>query len=139
MPDANLDILVIGAGAAGLMAALAARGALRPDGRGCAAPEAAPRVGIADGSERVGLKILVSGGGRCNVTNEQVSEVDFATDAPHLLRGILRAFGAGAVRTFFESRGCELYAEPLGKLFPVSNRARDVLDVLLAAVAGAGV
>jgi predicted Rossmann fold flavoprotein len=139
MPAANPDILVIGAGAAGMMAALAARGAVASDGSASAVAATAPRVLLVDGSARVGLKILVSGGGRCNVTNEQVSEADFVTDAPHLLRGTLRAFGVSALRAFFESRGCPLYAEPLGKLFPVSDRARDVLGVLLTALEGAGV
>jgi hypothetical protein len=133
------DVVVVGGGAAGLIAALAARGAV--DRTGAASPvlAAAPDVVVLDGSPRIGLKILVSGGGRCNVTNEAVDATDFDTDAPHVVRGLLQAFPAASARRFFEGRGCPLYAEPLGKLFPRSDRARDVLDTLVSAVERAGV
>jgi predicted Rossmann fold flavoprotein len=138
MSNRATDILVVGAGAAGLMAALAARGAVDREGRELAPTAGAPEVVLLDASPRVGLKILLSGGGRCNVTNERVTELDFVSDAPHLVRGFLRAFPAESVRTFFESRGCALEAEPLGKLFPRSGRAADVLGVLLSAIERAG-
>lgn len=115
------------------MAALAARGALDGVGHNGA------HVVLVNNEARVGLKILVSGGGRCNVTNARVTERDFTTDKPHVLRGILRAFPPARVREFFESRDCPLYAEPMGKLFPRSDRARDVLNVLLDALKNAGV
>jgi hypothetical protein len=131
-------VLVIGAGAAGLMAALAARGALGDDGRRVEV-EGGPSVVLVNNEERIGLKILVSGGGRCNVANARVSERDYNTDKAHILKGILRAFPIESVRAFFESRACPLYAEPLGKLFPQSDRARDILNVLLGALKDAGV
>lgn len=124
---AETDILIIGAGAAGLMAAIAASGA----GQGA-------RVVVVNNVPRIGLKILISGGGRCNVTNEQLDERDYTTDAPHLLRGLLRSFSVAQAREFFTARYCPLYAEPLGKLFPKSDKARQVLDVLLAEVENAG-
>jgi predicted flavoprotein YhiN len=96
-------------------------------------------VVLVNNEARIGLKILVSGGGRCNVTNGNVSERDFSTDAPHLLKGLLRAFPAASTRAFFEQRDCPLYAEPQGKLFPRSDKARDVLDVLLKEVERAGI
>jgi len=130
--------VVIGAGAAGLFAAIAARGAVRDDGGAAAPPSDAPDVLVLEASERLGLKILASGGGRCNVTNERVDERDFETDAPHLLRGYLAGFDVEATRKFFESRGCPLYAEPLGKLFPRTDDARDVLRTLLDAATAAG-
>ncbi len=138
-PDRRCDILVVGAGAAGLLAALAARGALGADGRRRRPPRDAPDVVVLNNVARIGLKILVSGGGRCNVTNAFVDEHDYDTDAPHLVRRILRGFPPDSIRTFFESRGCPLYEEPLGKVFPRSNRARDVLDVLLEAVREASI
>ncbi len=136
-PDAT-DLLIVGAGAAGLFAAIAARGAV--DGRGAPAspPADAPRVRVIDASARVGLKILVSGGGRCNVTNEVVDETDFDTDLPKVARSVLRGFPPSGIRTFLEQGGCPLYAEPLGKLFPTSDRARDVLRILVDAVERAG-
>ena len=133
------DVLVVGGGAAGIMAALAARGALLADGGERAPGPEAPDVVIVSNEARLGLKILVSGGGRCNVTNAQVDEDDYLSGAPHLLRGVLRAFPVASVRAFFERRGCPLYAEPLGKLFPLSDDAHDVLGVLLRALVRAGV
>ncbi len=136
---ATADVAILGGGAAGLLAALGARGALGDDGLSRPVPVDAPRVVVFDGSPKIGLKILASGGGRCNVTNEHVDERDFETDAPHLLRGYLAAFDVDAARVFFESRGCPLYAEPLGKLFPVSDDAEQVLRTLLTACVDAGV
>ena len=133
------DVAILGGGAAGLLAALGARGAVGDDGLSRPVPADAPRVVVFDGSPKIGLKILASGGGRCNVTNEHVDERDFETDAPHLLRGYLAAFDVDAARVFFESRGCPLYAEPLGKLFPASDDAEHVLRTLLTACVDAGI
>ncbi len=120
------------------MAALAARGAMDRTGAERKPPAEAPSVLLLDASPRVGLKILISGGGRCNVTNERVSEADFDTDLPHLVRGLLASFPPESVRRFFESRGCPLYAEPMGKLFPRSDQADDVLETVLRAVSESG-
>lgn len=137
-PDRRCDVLVVGAGAAGLFAALAARGVIAPDGGPRPVPPGAPDVMLLNNEARLGLKILVSGGGRCNVTNARLDERDYLTGAPHVLRGLLRAFTPAATRAFFEARGCPLYAEPLGKLFPVSDDAHQVLGVLLGEVERAG-
>lgn len=128
------DVLVVGAGAAGLLAALAARGVLAQDGRPQPVAPGAPDVVLLNNEARLGLKILVSGGGRCNVTNERLDERDYLTGAPHVVRGLLRAFPVASARALFEARGCPLYAEPLGKLFPRSDDAHDVLNVLLREV-----
>lgn len=138
-PEHRCDVLVIGAGAAGLLAALSARGALARDGGARDPGPGAPDVVLLNNEARLGLKLLVSGGGRCNVTNERLDERDYVTDAPHVLRGLLRAFPVESVRALFEARGCALYAEPLGKLFPRSDDARDVLAALLGAIQRAGV
>jgi predicted Rossmann fold flavoprotein len=120
---------VIGAGAAGLVAALAA--AVGP----------APVVLLertADG----GRKILISGGGRCNVLPSRLAPERFVTDSPaHLLRGMLRAWPlAQMVRFFEEDCGVPLALEAeSGKLFPRSNRARDVRDALIRLAARHGV
>jgi predicted Rossmann fold flavoprotein len=138
-PSPDADVVVVGAGAAGLMAALAARRALTREGRPCAPAAGAPSVLLLDASPRIGLKILVSGGGRCNVTNERVTDADFDSDAPHVVRGLLAAFPAASIAEYLAARGVPLYAEPLGKLFPTSDRAEDVLDSLLGAIAEAGI
>ncbi|MFO0983645.1 MAG: NAD(P)/FAD-dependent oxidoreductase [Planctomycetota bacterium] len=132
------DIVVVGAGAAGMLAALAARGACDASGQARAVPPGAPSVVLQDGAGRIGLKILASGGGRCNVTNEAVDERDFSTDAPHLLRSLLRAFPVASVRALLHSRGCPLYADPSASCSR-SNRAADVLAVLVHAVTAAGI
>lgn len=81
-----------------------------------------------------GRKILISGGGRCNVLPSQPAPERFVTDsAPHLLRGLLRSWPLSAQREFFE-RDLDVplaLEEESGKLFPVSNRARDVRDALV--------
>lgn len=133
------DVAIVGAGAAGLMAALAARGAITREGQPSAPPADAPRVVLIDGAPKIGLKILVSGGGRCNVTNERVTHADFDTDAPHVVRGLLTAFPADSFATYLAARGVPLVAEPLGKLFPVSNEADDVVLALVRATKDAGV
>lgn len=137
--DRRCDVLVVGAGAAGLFAALAARGAIARDGGPRAVTADAPDVVLLNNEVRLGLKLLVSGGGRCNVTNLRLDERDYLTGAPHVLRGLLRAFTPAAARAFFEARGCPLYAEPLGKVFPRSDDARQVLGALLGAVERAGI
>jgi predicted Rossmann fold flavoprotein len=121
-------IAVVGAGAAGLMAAITAARA---------APRA--RVVALDGATRLGAKILIAGGGRCNVTHHAVSERDFHGSSPAAIRRVLRAFDVEATRRFFAAEGVALKQEDTGKLFPVSDRARDVLQALLSAARSAGV
>jgi len=122
------DVLIVGAGAAGLAAAaFTARAA-----RGC-------RVTLLDGARTIGAKILVSGGGRCNVTNRVVSERDFWGGAARVIRNVLRAFPAGRAVSFFAELGVVLHEEEDGKLFPNTNSARTVLDALVREVRASGV
>ena len=85
-----------------------------------------------DGARRVGAKILVSGGSRCNVTNRVVTERDFWGGSARAVRSVLRAFPAPQAAAFFADLGVALHEEEDGKLFPDTNRARTVLDALLA-------
>lgn len=130
---------MVGAGAAGLLAALAARGVLDADGRSRPLRADAPDVVVLNNETRLGLKILVSGGGRCNLTNARVDERDYESDAPHRVRRLLRGFPPESIRSFFEAHGCALREEALGKVFPCSDDAHDVLRVLLEAIARAGI
>ena len=122
-------VIVIGAGAAGSMAAIfAARGGAETI--------------LLEGSPDGGRKILISGGGRCNILPMVVDEARYITDSsPNLLRKMLRARPVGEQRAFFETDlGIPLAEEQeLNKLFPASNRARDVRDGLLTAAKSAGV
>ncbi|MEQ8768617.1 MAG: aminoacetone oxidase family FAD-binding enzyme [Planctomycetota bacterium] len=134
----SVDVLIVGAGAAGMMAGIAARGGITSEGRPAKVGSQAPSVVLLDGTKRLGLKILVSGGGRCNVTNEDVGPEDFETDRPNALRSCLRELPASAVRTYFTERGCPLVNEPIGKLFPSSQRAQDILSTLRTALSECG-
>ncbi|MFT4837611.1 MAG: putative flavoprotein YhiN [Nonlabens sp.] len=134
------DVVVVGAGAAGCFAALAARGAIAPDGSPVPPAPDAPDVLLLDGQDQPGRKILISGGGRCNVTNAVVRPQDYITSSPKRLRSQLRELGPDPVRHFFAAMGVPLTEEPLGKLFPADGGvARDVLGALHHALADAGV
>ncbi len=122
--------MIVGAGAAGLMTAIAAARAL--DG-------AAARVVLVDGSARVGVKILVAGGGRCNVTHHEVDERQYAGGSRHTVRRVLGRFGVADTVAFFEELGVTLKREPTGKLFPTTDDAHTVLDALLREVARLGI
>ncbi len=131
--EGSADIVIVGAGAAGLMAAIQAGRAVRAS----RAPDR--RIVLVDGAKTVGAKILVAGGGRCNVTHHEVSERDFAGATPPAIRKVLRQFDVPSTRAFFAELGVELKREDTGKLFPVTDKARTVLDALLGAAREAGV
>ena len=120
------DVIIIGAGAAGLM---------------CAASSfwrtgAAEKRLILEGGSRPGLKLLMSGGGHCNITHEgQMRELLQAYgEAGKTLRGILGKYSNRDSMRFLEAAGVPLQADETGRVLPVSMKARDVLDAYLAAV-----
>jgi predicted Rossmann fold flavoprotein len=125
--DETADLVVVGAGAAGLATAIFAKRH---------AP--ALRVICVDGATRIGAKILVSGGSRCNVTNTEVTERDFWGGPSRIVRSVLRAFPAANAAAFFAELGVTLHEEEDGKLFPDTNKARDVLNALVGALRDAG-
>jgi predicted Rossmann fold flavoprotein len=123
------SVVVVGAGAAGLVAAAFAAG-----GGG--------RVTLLERTRDGGRKILISGGGRCNVLPSVPAPDRFVTDSPaHLLRGMLRAWPLHEQRAFFEQQlGIPLaLEEESGKLFPQSDRARDIRDGLVEFARSKGV
>lgn len=137
------DVIIIGAGAAGMMTAIAAAH-IRVKDR-------APKVLLLDGREKIGAKILVSGGTRCNVTNEFVHPSRFHTDSDpnremafkgdgmrSFVGRVLRAFSSENTLRFFENIGVELKLEDTGKYFPVSDSSREVLNALRKEVLDAG-
>ena len=93
---------------------------------------------LLDGAARPGAKILVSGGSRCNVTNVSVEESDFSGGRATIIRRVLRGFSSPETVAWFASLGVPLHEEAHGKLFPDSNRSRDVLDALLKELHAAG-
>ena len=124
------DIVVVGAGAAGLMAAIEAARAAAGSGT---------RVVVLEGAAKLGAKILIAGGGRCNVTNEVVRPEDFNGSSHHSIRKVLGRLDVQHTRAFFEEIGVRLKSEAGGKLFPTTDRAATVLEALLAAATDAGV
>ena len=97
---------------------------------------------VLEGTPDGGRKILISGGGRCNVLPSEMEERRFVTaSSPRTLFNLLRAWPLAEQREFFETTlGLPLALEPeTGKLFPVSNRARDVRDKLFAEARRRGV
>ena len=121
-------VVVIGAGAAGLLAALAAARAGAP-------------VVLLERTPDGGRKILISGGGRCNILPAEAQPERYVTDSsPNTLRRMLRSWPLAEQRAFFERElGMRLVLEEeSAKLFPETHRARDVRDRLLERVREAG-
>jgi predicted flavoprotein YhiN len=119
-------IAVVGAGAAGLTAAIAAG-------------TAGARVTLLNAHPRIGLKLLMSGGTRCNVTHREVDERDYWGGSRPFVRRVLRPFTPEQTLAWFAAMGVELKLEETGKYFPVTDDANTVLEALLAAARAAGV
>lgn len=125
----HTDLAIIGGGAAGLAAAIfAGEHAHAHVDQSSTSPL---RIVIFEGARKPGAKILVSGGGRCNVTNTRVTPEDFHGGPRPLIRSVLKSFGERDTLAWMAALGVELKLEPTGKYFPVSNQARSVLDALL--------
>jgi hypothetical protein len=122
----NRRVIVVGAGAAGLTAALRAA-------------EGGARVTLLNAHPKIGLKILMSGGTRCNVTHREVTERDYNGGSRVFVRNVLRAFPPEKAREWIESLGVPLKLEETGKYFPVSDEAGSVLAALVGANGRAGV
>lgn len=127
-------IVIVGGGAAGLLAAASAAARLREAGSDAA-------VVVLEAAREPGRKILVSGGGHCNVLPAREARARFVSSSPRrLVDRFLDRFPLAAQKAFFE----ELLGAPLreapesAKLYPPSNRARDVRDALAAHARSAG-
>ncbi len=112
-------IAIIGAGAAGLMTAIQCGLRNIP-------------VEVFDSQKNLGKKILIAGGGRCNVTNKEMSEKKFNCENPRFVKNVLKHFSLKDTLAYFESRQLPLKCEPeFNKYFPVSDKASDVLQTFL--------
>ncbi len=122
------DVIVIGGGPSGLMAAIAAA-------------EKKANVLLIDKGNKLGRKLAISGGGRCNVTNRlPIDEIiRHIPGNGRFLYGAFSVFNNEDIIRFFENLGIELKEEDHGRMFPVSNRAQSVVDVLLSHMADLGV
>jgi len=113
----NYDVIVLGAGAAGLMCAMQAG----KRGR---------RVLLLDHAEKAGKKILISGGGRCNFTNLYAGADDFLSQNPHFCKSALARFSQYDTLEMFESHGIAWHERDHGQLF-CDESAKQVVDMLL--------
>jgi predicted Rossmann fold flavoprotein len=121
----KVDVVILGAGAAGMMCALEAGRRGR-------------RVVLLDHAERAGKKILISGGGRCNFTNIHCRAENFLSENPHFAKSALARFTPGDIIALVEKHGIRYHEKTLGQLF-CDRSAQDVVTMLERECAEAGV
>ena len=124
-PLGGIQIVVVGGGAAGFFAAIAAA-------------EANPKANVTllEKSAHVLAKVRISGGGRCNVTQACFDARELSTRYPRggrALIGPLTRFGPSDTIEWFESRGVKLKTEPDGRMFPVTDSSQTIIDCLMSA------
>lgn len=124
MNGTQFDVLVLGAGAAGLMCAARAG----QQGR---------RVLVIEGADQPGKKILISGGGRCNFTNLHVAPDRYLSANPHFAKSALARYTARDFLALIEAYGIAWHEKTLGQLF-CDGSARQVVDMLMAECAKGG-
>ena len=119
------DVVIIGAGAAGLMCALTAA-------------QRGRQVLLIDSSNKAGKKILMSGGGRCNFTNMYAEPANFASENPHFCKSALARYTPWDFIAMVDAHGVPYHEKKLGQLF-CDNKSRDILNLLLEECRRAGV
>jgi len=123
--DQSADIIIIGAGAAGLMCALTAG-------------KRGKKVLLLDHANKVGKKILMSGGGRCNFTNLYCDDENYISHNPHFCKSALSRFNQWDFIAMVEKHSISYHEKKLGQLF-CDNTANDILQMLLTEVQSASV
>lgn len=121
----STDVVIIGAGAAGLMCALTAAARGR-------------QVLLIDSSNKAGKKILMSGGGRCNFTNMYAEPANYASRNPHFCKSALARYTPWDFIAMVSEHGVPYHEKKLGQLF-CDNRSKDILQMLLGECEQAGV
>jgi len=114
-----IDVIVIGAGASGLVTAIvsARRG---------------KRVLILEKNNKVGKKLLATGNGKCNITNQRPTLERFYSENPKFIHEVFNGYGYQSIKQFFKSIGLELIEAKEGKVFPMSLQASSVVELLVA-------
>ncbi len=124
MPN-RFDVAIVGGGAAGLVAAISA--ARRGDA-----------VAVCERMPRLGKKLLVTGGGRCNLTNEDVGPEAYTSGSRGLVAEVFKRFGEEDIRRLFSGLGLQTFSEGR-RVFPATNQASSVLKVLEIEIGRLGV
>lgn len=119
-------MIIIGAGASGLMAAIVSA-------------RAGVLVTLLEQNNKVGKKILVSGNGKCNISNRYISTKRFHSQNPSFVEEVLEGVGIETVEKFFTSIGLELIEGKEGKMFPMSMQASSVVELLMYEAKSVGV
>ena len=122
-----MKVLIIGGGASGMMAALTA------------AEDPSNRVILLERQSRVGRKLLATGNGRCNLSNIHASEAHYHGYDPSFVRHALRQFSPADTLAFFQQLGLLTVTEESGRVYPFSNQANSVVDILRFTLAQRGV
>ncbi len=121
----EVDVIIIGAGAAGLMCAIEAGKRQR-------------RVLVLDTANKVGKKILMSGGGRCNFTNYAIEPGKYISHNPHFCKSALTRFSQWDFIRLVKKHAIPFHEKTLGQLF-CDNKSKDIVDMLLSECNDAGV
>ena len=114
-------LIVVGGGAAGLFAAIAAK-------------DMGIDTAILEGSDRVGKKLLTTGNGRCNITNKYIEKNRYHSDNPDFFEYALNSFTADHTVNFFGAIGLPLVTLEEGKMYPMSLQASSVIDIIRLAL-----
>ncbi len=123
-----MEIIVIGAGPAGMMAAISAA-------------KAGAHVTLLEKNKRQGRKLMITGKGRCNITNncDTAKLIENTAVNPRFLYSVFSRFGSQDTMAFFEKQGVPLKTERGGRVFPVSDKSVDINDAMVRCCKNAGV
>lgn len=117
------DLAIIGGGASGLFAAICAAKEMKKRGK-------VVRILVLEKNDRVGKKLLMTGNGRCNLTNRLAGEVNYGGQNPFFSRNIVGMCPPGKTLRIFRDLGVECFEEAEGRIYPRSEQASSVLDML---------
>lgn len=115
------DLLIIGGGASGILAAIAAK-------------DMGADAAIVEGNDRIGRKIVTTGNGRCNITNKNIDIRRYHGENPDFSSKSLLSFGYKDTVSFFDNLGLPIISLEEGKMFPMSLQASSVIDILRFAI-----
>ena len=125
MSERDYQVIVVGAGAAGMMCA-------------AVAGQRGRRVLLLDHADKLAEKIRISGGGRCNFTNLEVTAANFLSSNPHFCRSALSRYGSRDFIELVERHGIAYHEKTLGQLF-CDDSSQQIIDMLLAECAAGAV